>query len=173
MGLIHSEVRGHPVPGAQSHEVADHQRSGVYLERGAVADHDDTTGQEISQLLGGPFGPVLLREREDRIEEDDEHDGDAKLGETGDEGECRCDPEHDREEMEHLPDELAPGGGPARNGQDVRTISIQPLRGLPGAQALRSFEDPPVRCRSGLGRLLGTHVCVTPALSPLPASRPS
>ena len=74
-------------PAVEEDDVADDQLGGVDLERRPVAQHHGPARQQVAQAFGGVLGTVLLDEGEDPVDDDDDEDGDAELGQAGDEGE--------------------------------------------------------------------------------------
>src|SRR5262249_851412 len=49
------------------------------------------------RAVGGTFGPVLLSEGEDAVDDHDHEDGDAELRHAGDEGQASRNPQHEGE----------------------------------------------------------------------------
>ena len=70
-----AHVRGDPVAGLLQHQVADDDVDGVYVLAPSVPHHRHPIRHQFPQRLGRLVGPVLLRESEGPVEDDDDGDG--------------------------------------------------------------------------------------------------
>ena len=138
VGLQHLEVGRDAVARAEDDDITHDQLFGIDHRGKAVTANGGPPGQQPSQLLGCPVGLVLLREREDAVDDDDDDDGDRQLGQPGQPGQSGRHPQHDGEEVDELGAEPLPDGDARWLGQPVGAVAREPgaglLRGQPGAQ---------------------------------------
>ena len=66
-----------------------HEIGRVEGEPAAAAHHGGPTWEQVAQSLGRSVGAVLLCEREEPVQDDDDHDRDAELREAGEERQDR------------------------------------------------------------------------------------
>ncbi len=111
--VIHSEVLGvneagirrDLVPGLQKNHIAGNDRGRFHLPDPAVAAQAAFGRQQLLQGLDCLFGPVLLPEAEDRVDQDDQGNGPRQ-------------PCHTREIRK-------PGGGPEQQSKEVDEIGAK------------------------------------------------
>ena len=127
---VEAQVGRDPVPLAEQDDVADHQLLGGDLDRHAVAHDGGPARQEVAEPLGGVLGALLLHEREHPVEHDDDEDGDAELGQAGDERQRARHPEQQGEEVDHLRGEPPPRRRAGRQGEQVRAVGREAGRGF-------------------------------------------
>jgi hypothetical protein len=120
------EVGADPVARPQCDEVVDHELLSVQFAAHAFADHRHSTWQELVELLGRVLGPMLLHEREPRVDEDDDEDRHPQLPYPRNERQGSGAPEQEREEAGHLVQQLPPGRYAWWRRQPIRAISSEP-----------------------------------------------
>ena len=133
-------VGRHAVPTLEQEQVVDHDVLGLDDPTPSVAPDRHPRRQHGAQALGRPVGPGLLGEREHGVEQDDREDGDAELGEAGEQREHAGHPEHDREEVGQLTDETTCSGGPARRREQVGPLG-SPACGSDGRSEAGCADD--------------------------------
>ena len=137
MLLVDPEVGADPISLLEEHDIAGDEIVRHDLERRSVPHDGDQAGEQVAQAVRRVFGPLVLGEREHRVEHDHDEDGDAQLREPGDEGEPARDPEEQREEVDHLGGEATPRGLGRRGGQPVGALRGQERRRFRRRQARR------------------------------------
>ena len=118
-------VGRHEVALFEQHDVAGHQFGGECLRDLAGPEHLRQLRQQLAQRGDGPFGPVLLPEGKDPVDEDDADDGDpqpphalAGVEELGKERQCGAQPQDDGEEMGEL------AGEPQQQGLSPHFLDV-------------------------------------------------
>ncbi len=101
-----------------------------------VAHHPRMGRAELAQRLHGALGAEVLEEADERVEHDDDHDGNGILRlahHPGDDGGADQHQDHEVREpgRQHLP-----GRAAAHHAQLVRAAPLQAARGLGGTQSL-------------------------------------
>jgi hypothetical protein len=127
MGFDQTQIGADAVAGIESHDISSDQITGRNVLSMVVSPHSDAQREELPQPRSCPIGPELLREREDTVDHDHDGDGDPELRHVGDDGKAGGDPQHDREEVGHLPEEKAQRGRPPRLRKHVGSALQQPL----------------------------------------------
>jgi hypothetical protein len=148
-GVVDLQAMRHQHPGVGRDPVALGQQddvAGNQLHRWDAgllpAPQDDRgLGQECRQRLGGPLGAVFLGEREQAVDDDHHDDRPAELRQLPHEGEPGRRPQHEREEVGELRDELADRAGPLVLREQVRADPGQPRRGLIGPEPVGLAPD--------------------------------
>ena len=130
-------VRRHPVSLGEHHQVAGHDVGGIDQQRCAVAHDGHLAGKEVPQLLGRLLGSVLLRECEQPVDDDHHEDRHTQLGQTTDDGEGPCRPQHRCEEMRQLVDQAPPHRRARGVGQHVGADVGEPMRRVGRCQPVR------------------------------------
>ena len=124
----------HAVTALEEQHVVDHDLRGIDRLAAPVAADRHPGWHERAQPCRGPVRSGLLGEGEEGVDEDDRHDGDAELGEAGDDGEHGGDPEHEGEEVHQLTHETAHERTAATFREDVRSVAREPASGLVTAE---------------------------------------
>jgi hypothetical protein len=115
-GLIHGtaggngqdDVGGHPVTRSHDDCVTRDQFTGMNPEDVSVPTDGDVSRQQRAQFCGRVLGTFLLDVGEDPVDDDHYDDGDTKLRQPSDEGECSGAPQHQCKKMRQLAQELPP-----------------------------------------------------------------
>ena len=99
-----------------------------------VPQHSRVLRQVGLERLDRPFGLHFLDEREQGVEENDDHDRDCHRGDPGQPGQAGRRPQQQRQRMGKLAAKLTPHVVPAPPVQLVRAVHDQPPRRLPPRQ---------------------------------------
>ncbi len=134
-------------------DIVDDQLRGVELDGVCVPQHGDAPRQEVTEAFGRALGAELLHEREHSVEHDDGEDRDAELHQPGDDRQRAGDPQHQREEMHELTQQLPPGRNASRDRKPIRTVTREPSRRLTPRKAIGG------RARRAHSRSLALVIC--------------
>ena len=99
---------------ADDNDVSRHQHLGVYELMDALAQYARMGRQECRQCLDGLLGVPFLREREQRVDDDDHDDGHSEGHGSADAGQRGSQPQEQRERVDQLVAQLSVPLGPGR-----------------------------------------------------------
>jgi hypothetical protein len=137
LGAEQAEVGAHPVALAHGQDVARHDQLGRNLHPGIVAPDERRFRHQVGQGRDGPSGPVLLKEADQRVEDDDgEHHGRVLELTERRRGRRR---QHERvhERAPYLREEQPCGRRPGGLWKPVRPVPLQACPRLFAAQPAR------------------------------------
>ena len=145
-GLVHLQVGARddagvgrdPVALREEHDVARDQVLGEHLLLPSPADHVGVGGQHLLQGLRRLAGAVLLPEAEDAVDDVDEPDGAAQLGQPRDERDGARHPQQDGHEMGEVGQEGQHGRALPGGFDQVLPVAPLALGGLLVGQAART-----------------------------------
>ena len=112
-------------PALEHDEVVDDELGRIDLHGTAVSNDDGPAREKISESLGRVLGSALLHEGEHAVDHDDDEDAGTELRHARDERQRARHPQHEREEVNHLGRELAPGRGRSRARQHVGPVATR------------------------------------------------
>ena len=138
-------IRRDEVALLDDHQVARDERARVDLMPLPVADDLRLGREHVPERLDGLLGAVLLDEREDRVDQDDDDDRDAQGGLVGGECEHGRDPQQDGEHVDEMRAEPHPHRLGLLGGEHVLAELRKPLLGLLLREALARRAEQLVR----------------------------
>jgi hypothetical protein len=136
-GLDEAQVSRDAVTRREHHHVAEHHLGRLHADGSPVAPDRHPDRQQVPQALGGPLRTLLLEEREAGVQDDHEADRHAELGHARHHGQHGGDPQHQREEVGQLTEQMPPRGNPLGGREPVRTVAGEPGRRLGRGQPVR------------------------------------
>ena len=123
--LQQAQIRRYQVARLQQHDVARYQCFGGDLQHLSVTPHPGCRRGQFFQCRHGFFRTVFLDEADDRVEQDDDRDGDGVLGIADRAGNHGGGEQHQDHEVRELVEENAPHRAPFGFGQRVRAVALQ------------------------------------------------
>ena len=169
--LVHSEldvfddpsVRRDPIALAQQEHIPRDQLGRVDAHLHRVAQHPRLDREQPPEGVDRPLRLELLPEAEQAVDDDHQHDRDAQLRQTGEQGDTRADPQQECHQMREVPEQPRPQRRPSELAQHVRAGPFQPMCCVDGCQAARrrSERDEDVENRQyrQVVRTLASRAC--------------
>ena len=144
MALQETYVRRNAPPLAQENQVSRNELAGVDLDLPIFPADEDRQGKQTRQGLQLPLRPVLLPEREDRVDDDYSDDRPAeelhslpRPEPVGGKGDPSRDPQEESEEVRELSHEQEKQRRPGGGLQDISAVERQALNDLSVRETLR------------------------------------
>ena len=128
--MNHTRVGGHPVAGAQQHDIARHQIAGCHDGFQRVTKHACHWRGHLSQRLERPPRTMLLDEPEHYRKQDDDRDHDGLECVTEESRYGRRRKQDQNQDVLELRREGTPRGRTGRHLQLVRAVGAEALRRL-------------------------------------------